>query len=48
MSSPARENTVLSGSVGAAEGLKPVNILCILIEAEVEKKFNLLRGREVH
>lgn len=46
-SSFARERIVSSISVGPTEGLKPVKILHILIQAEVKNKVYLQRGREV-
>lgn len=46
-SSLARERLVPFVNVNPAEGLRPVKVLFILIEAEVARKVNLLRDGEV-
>lgn len=39
----ARETMVPTGHDGPAKTLKPIKILCILIEAKYETKVNLLK-----
>lgn len=41
------ESILSSVSVGSAEGLKFVKILHLLLDNEMEKKANLLRGGEL-
>lgn len=44
----ARERTLLSVSSGIAERWRPLNILYILIEAEVENNVKLLKREGVY
>lgn len=47
LGSVAGEGIVPSVNVGSAESVKPIKMLYLLIEAEVETKVNLLIGEEV-